>query len=302
LHNVILGGFKNSTLVKTPTDWINIESISVGDYVESLNCEELAHNKITHKRVICEKAISIILDGESIIASREQKFYLASGIWQKAKSLKPGDVLFSHDKGFITIQDVYEIKQEIELYEITVENVHTYLVTQHGILVHNVAPVVIGLSWLFGSGTIEFVGASIFWGALGFLGIKFFKNKNRNLEDFKIGEYSVKFGSGAPDPDKDEKKNKSKVKVCEKSAKHIFRNKSGHLEDTSANRNLLIRVASNFKNYLGIDQYGNQWFAKTLSNGRQIWASVRNNFIRNGGINSELKTFNPQTGLSKPLG
>ncbi len=192
-HNVILGGFKTGTLVKTPTNWTIIENISVGDYVESLNCEELVHNKITHKRVISEKAVSIVLDGESVIASREQKFYLASGIWQKAKSLKPGDVLFSHDKDFITIQDVHEIEQEVKLYEITVENVHTYLVTQHGILVHNAVPVIIGLSWIFGSGTIEFVGTSIACGVLGFLGIKFYKNKNHNYEDFRIGEYSISF-------------------------------------------------------------------------------------------------------------
>jgi len=88
-----------------------------------------------------------------------------------------------------------------------------------------------------------------------------------------------------------------KAEIFEKNAKHIFRDVPGHLLDTLGNRDMLMELASNQKNYLGIDSYGNQWFSKVLSDGRQLWASVRNNLIRNGGINEVPKVFNGTTGL-----
>lgn len=88
-----------------------------------------------------------------------------------------------------------------------------------------------------------------------------------------------------------------KTTIFEKNAKHIFRNAPGHLSDTAINRKMLMELASDQKNYLGLDTYGNRWFAKTLCDGQQIWASVRGNFIRNGGLNSTPKSFNTTTGL-----
>ncbi|MFA6066167.1 MAG: hypothetical protein WC707_03225 [Candidatus Babeliaceae bacterium] len=86
--------------------------------------------------------------------------------------------------------------------------------------------------------------------------------------------------------------------IFEKNAKHIFRNASGHLADTYENRKLLISITSDAKNLLGIDKYGNEWFAKTLPDGKQVWSSVRSNLIRNGGLNDSPRVFNNITGLS----
>jgi len=38
------------------------------------------------------------------------------------------------------------------------------------------------------------------------------------------------------------------------------------------------------------------WYAKTLENGIQIWAEVRNGQVRNGGFNSTPKIYNPKQG------
>ncbi len=90
-------------------------------------------------------------------------------------------------------------------------------------------------------------------------------------------------------------------KICEKNKDHIFRDSDGHfLNDTPENRALIEHAANNKQNYLGTDMYGNKWYSEDLNDGRQIWASVRNNEIRNGGINNTPRIFDTKTGLSSP--
>ena len=89
------------------------------------------------------------------------------------------------------------------------------------------------------------------------------------------------------------------IEFFEKNIKHIFRNAEGHLLDTPENRRLLLEVVADANNYLGVDRFGNQWFAKILANGKQVWASVRKNLIRNAGLNEIPEIFNDMTGLCK---
>ncbi len=82
--------------------------------------------------------------------------------------------------------------------------------------------------------------------------------------------------------------------------KHIFRDASGHLADTLANRQLLQDTANNPDNILGTDRFGNTWASQTLPDGSQVWVRSRNGIINNGGVNATPKTFNPNTGLNRP--
>ena len=91
------------------------------------------------------------------------------------------------------------------------------------------------------------------------------------------------------------------ISISEKDANHIFRKSPGHLPvDTPANRQLLTNTASNPKNSLGSDKFGNQWYAEVRPDGTQVWVRVRNGQITNGGVNQTPKTYDPQTGLNKP--
>ena len=80
---------------------------------------------------------------------------------------------------------------------------------------------------------------------------------------------------------------------------HIFRDDIGHLTATPENQKTLLNLVNNPQNLLGTDKYGNQWYAQTLSDGTQLWGSVRNGVLQNGGLNATPKTYNPTTGLSK---
>ena len=91
----------------------------------------------------------------------------------------------------------------------------------------------------------------------------------------------------------------NKKTVDDASADHMFRDADGHMkEDTPENRKKLEDVANDKDNFLGTDQYGNDWYAKNNPDGSQTWVEVRGNKIRNGGINSTPRPWNPSTGLS----
>jgi hypothetical protein len=92
--------------------------------------------------------------------------------------------------------------------------------------------------------------------------------------------------------------NLTNFRIFEKNIKHIFRNAPGHLQDTTMNRKLLVDTASNPKNYLGKDKFGNHWHAEIQPDGSQVWTSSRNGKIRNGGLNKSSKTYNSSTGLA----
>ena len=79
---------------------------------------------------------------------------------------------------------------------------------------------------------------------------------------------------------------------------HIFRDEVGHLADTAENRKLLIEVASNSAHRIGIDRFGNTWSTMILPDGSQVWVSVRNGVIQNGGVNLVPKDLTPMFGRS----
>ncbi len=86
----------------------------------------------------------------------------------------------------------------------------------------------------------------------------------------------------------------------EERAKHIFRDAPGHLRDTPTHRQWIQEVAADESARLGMDRFGNEWFARTNPDGTQVWAQVRHGHIINGGLNQIPRNYNSQLGLSAP--
>jgi len=86
--------------------------------------------------------------------------------------------------------------------------------------------------------------------------------------------------------------------TSESELRHIFRNKAGHTEDTPQNRSLLLDIANDMSSRLESDQYGNDWAARLLPDGRQAWVRIRAGKIINGGVNDAPRDFNRKTGLN----
>ena len=82
----------------------------------------------------------------------------------------------------------------------------------------------------------------------------------------------------------------------ESQIKHIMRSDIGHLNDTSINRRKLEKLTDDESNYLGIDSFGKKWYAKQTKQG-QLWASVHNGVISDGGLNKEPVNYIPNRGL-----
>jgi filamentous hemagglutinin len=76
------------------------------------------------------------------------------------------------------------------------------------------------------------------------------------------------------------------VTLDERRIAHIFRDADGLFrEDTSANQQALIEVASRDRNFVGTDRFGNDWFAELRDDGTELWTRVRAGKITNGGAN-----------------
>ena len=63
-----------------------------------------------------------------------------------------------------------------------------------------------------------------------------------------------------------------------------------------------VSMPENEENFIGNskNKYTElEWYAKTLDNGKQLWASVRNGKVENCGINKEARLFDKETGLCR---
>lgn len=74
---------------------------------------------------------------------------------------------------------------------------------------------------------------------------------------------------------------------------------SGHKENVKTISDL-INNEDNLT--LDKDKYGKSWYTKTTDEGYQLWGTVYNKKLSDGGLNRIPIKINPETGLSKNKG
>ena len=72
------------------------------------------------------------------------------------------------------------------------------------------------------------------------------------------------------------------------------------LSDTLENQLLVYDLITHNENFLGIGPWGEEWYARLLSDGRQLWAEVYHGKFRCAGIRQTPGAFESGTGLSTP--
>ena len=77
---------------------------------------------------------------------------------------------------------------------------------------------------------------------------------------------------------------------------HIFRDAPGHLLDTPANRQLLLRVADDPATTLGTNRWGVETSAQMLDDGTQVWVQTLYGIVQNGGLNLSPRVWDSRIG------
>lgn len=121
--------------------YVPISKICVGDYVASYD-ETTAGNVISrvsavYKREVKE-LVNITVNGENITATLEHPFYsFDRDGWIKAGELSSKEGLVDFDRKRVEIDTKDSFEADVTVYNLTVENSHTYYVGTSEVLVHN---------------------------------------------------------------------------------------------------------------------------------------------------------------------
>ncbi|MEY9092560.1 polymorphic toxin-type HINT domain-containing protein [Paenibacillus sp. RC84] len=132
--------FVAGTKVQTDEGEKNIEDIQVGDKVLSKNEET---GEVTYKEVTAtfnhetDEIYNIRVNGQTIESTFNHPFYVKEKGWTFVKDLKVGDLLVKSDGNTLKIDSIELVHKHATVYNMTVDEFHTYFVSDLGIWVHN---------------------------------------------------------------------------------------------------------------------------------------------------------------------
>lgn len=133
--------FSEDTKVATIEGEVEISEIEVGDYVLAWNEEtgETGYYEVTdtfshHDPVLTE----LVIDGEWIETTPEHPFYTLEEGWVPADELKPGMHVRQADGDYELVWLKWNVRETQEMYNLTVDEAHTYYVGDGQWLVHNI--------------------------------------------------------------------------------------------------------------------------------------------------------------------
>ncbi len=132
--------FTAGTKVQTDEGEKNIEDIEVGDKVLSKDEET---GKVEYKEVTdtfnheTDEIYKIYVGGQIIESTFNHPFYVKNKGWTYVKDLKIGDLLVESDSNTLKVRSIELLHKQVTVYNLTVNEFHTYFVSDLGIWVHN---------------------------------------------------------------------------------------------------------------------------------------------------------------------
>ena len=135
--------FTGDTEVYTSDGLVCIEDVEVGDSVWAYN-SETGETELKEVLNVWVKETDEILhvstsDGETIDTTTNHPFYVEYKGWVAAGDLDVGDILYTADGDEVEVTDIEleKLAEPITVYNLEVEDFHTYFVGEYGVLVHN---------------------------------------------------------------------------------------------------------------------------------------------------------------------
>ncbi|MDH5606903.1 MAG: HINT domain-containing protein [Anaerolineae bacterium] len=132
--------FSDDTEVMTKDGPKPISEIELGDYVLAFNEEtgETGYYPVTAVwSHLDEEIVYMLIDGEIIVTTPDHPFYTSEGEWVAVEDLEFGDRISTSDEEFGTVLFKYVSSTEQFMYNLTVDDAHTYFVGSGEWLVHN---------------------------------------------------------------------------------------------------------------------------------------------------------------------
>lgn len=134
--------FVAGTQVLTENGMKNIEDIQLGDKVWAINMDKNIRELKTVTDVfqgVTNEIYKITIENEEITATPKHKFYVMDKGWVRAAELEEGDKLIAKNTEMIINRVEHQfVDTPITVYNLTVDELHTYLITKYELLVHNV--------------------------------------------------------------------------------------------------------------------------------------------------------------------
>jgi RHS repeat-associated protein len=135
--------FSASTVVLTPDGYKAISELEVGDMVLAYNqaTNEVVEETITAVHVHTDPVIiHLVIDGELIETTPEHPFFTRDEGWVAAENLDEGDAVMTAALDFGSVESVTVLDQPQTMYNLTVDDAHTFFVGTGDWLVHNCPP------------------------------------------------------------------------------------------------------------------------------------------------------------------
>lgn len=122
-----------------------IEEVEVGDWVKSkddetgeLSCQRVTQTHTRSASQVYEIVVESEVGQELLLASAEHPFFVEGQLEPKlTQQLLPGDRLISYDGNALWIRQIRLVPRSQQVFNLTVENKHTYFAGWHGVWNHN---------------------------------------------------------------------------------------------------------------------------------------------------------------------